>query len=73
MATMRLTEFHQLVVDEFGSARGPWLLHSHVLAALGDTPDRLIEHGVEPRAVWWALCEDFSIPESRRLGLDNPK
>lgn len=69
---MRLTEFTQLIVDEFGDAEGRWIAHSHVLAGFGGTPDELIEGGMDPRQVWEQLCEDFDIPEGRRLGVDRP-
>ena len=72
VAGMRLTEFHQLVVDEFGDAKGNWISHSHVLAKLGDTPNALIDSGVDPRHVWEELCDDFDVPEERRLGIDYP-
>ena len=72
MTVMRWTEYQQLVNDEFGDAEGKWISHSHVLSALGSTPDELIERGVDPREVWLGLCEDFSVPASRRLGVDYP-
>lgn len=70
LAAMRLTEYHQLIVDEFGESEGKWISHSHVLAKLGGTADELIERGVDPRDVWLELCEDFEVPEERRLGVD---
>lgn len=60
------------MVDEFGDAKGRWISHSHQISTLGDTPDALIADGVDPRCVWEALCEDFDIPEERRLGVDRP-
>lgn len=69
---MRLTEFTRLITDEFGDSEGRWIAHSHMLPALGGTPDELIERGVDPRVVWAQLCEDFDIPEERRLGHDVP-
>lgn len=69
---MRLTEFTQLIVDEFGDSEGRWIAHSHVLPGLGGTADDLISRGVDPRRVWEALCEDFDVPEERRLGVDRP-
>ncbi|GAB2513308.1 hypothetical protein CATRI_07780 [Corynebacterium atrinae] len=69
---MRLTEFYQLVQDEFGSVRGKWIVHSHVLAVYGKTPEQLIEEGEGLRAVWHQLCEEFDVPEERRLGIDRP-
>lgn len=68
---MRLTEFHQLVTDEFGDAKGSWILHSHVLEGLGDTAGNLLDGGVDPRRIWRGLCDDFSVPEERRLGRDD--
>lgn len=69
---MRLTEFRLLVHDEFGEAKGDWINHSHVLPKLGGTPDELIEQGVDPKHVWAEMCEEFDIPEQRRLGVDRP-
>lgn len=69
---MRLTEFHRLITDEFGEQEGKWIAHSHVLAGLGGTAEELIERGVDPRKVWEGLCEDFDVPEGRRLGVDRP-
>lgn len=69
---MRLTEYHQLVVDEFGESEGKWISHSHVLAKHGETADELIERGVDPGDVWDGLCDDFDVPEGRRLGVDYP-
>lgn len=72
IARMRLTEYHQLVVDEFGESKGAWISHSHVLSELNGTPDELIERGVGPRRVWIGLCNDFDVPQERRLGVDYP-
>ncbi|MCI1256030.1 MAG: DUF3046 domain-containing protein [Corynebacterium provencense] len=68
---MRRTEFDRLVTGEFGDSFGSWIARSHVLTGLGDTPARLMEHGHDLREVWWALCEDFDVPEERRLGDDD--
>lgn len=69
---MRLTEFEQLLEDVFGSLQGRWIAHSHVVSTLDGTPDDLIERGYDPAKVWKELCDDFSIPEDRRLGIDRP-
>ncbi|RSZ61726.1 DUF3046 domain-containing protein [Corynebacterium hylobatis] len=68
---MRLTEFHQLLEDEFGRAQARFLAHSHVLVSSGRTPEQLIEDGVDLRKVWLELCDDFDVPEGRRLGRDD--
>lgn len=67
---MRRTEFDRLVAGEFGDSFGTWISDSHVLGALGDTPTRLIDRGVALRDIWLALCDDFDVPEQRRLGED---
>lgn len=69
---MRLTEFHQLIGDEFGKIQGNWIVHSHVLPVYDRTPEQLIEDGEDLRRVWIGLCEDFDVPEQRRLGVDHP-
>ena len=68
---MRLADFHRFIEAEFGEVQGPWLVHSHVLPELGGTPAELIERGVEPRDIWWALCRDHDIPEERWHGPDD--
>lgn len=68
---MRLTAFHRLVADEFGTESGDFILHSHVLADHGATAEQLLERGVDPREIWLALCTDFEVPEERRLGRDD--
>ncbi|WP_068276424.1 DUF3046 domain-containing protein [Aldersonia kunmingensis] len=63
---MRLTEFHEMLHDEFGTARGDALLADHTLPALGSrTGAQAIEAGVDPREVWRALCADLDVPRSR--------
>ncbi|APT92364.1 hypothetical protein CPHO_05040 [Corynebacterium phocae] len=67
---MRLTEYQRLIRDEFGTQKAGWVSHSHVVSRLGDTPDNLIERGVDPGKVWEGLCDDFEVPQVRRLGND---
>ncbi|MEO8814840.1 MAG: DUF3046 domain-containing protein [Mycobacterium sp.] len=63
---MRLTEFRERVGLRFGEAYGASVLVDHVLTALGGrTAARAVEDGVEPRDVWWALCEDFDVPRDQ--------
>ncbi len=64
---VRLTEFHEMVRDEFGQMHGDALLRDHVLLELGGrTAAEAIEAGQEPREVWRALCEEFDVPPARR-------
>lgn len=66
---MRLSHFWILMDDEFGSAYADTLARDHVLGALGGcTAQQALDSGEPPRAVWAALCDDFDVPESRRLG-----
>ncbi|WP_175934839.1 DUF3046 domain-containing protein [Corynebacterium sp. Marseille-P4321] len=69
---MRLTEFHQLVEDEFGAGRAQWIIQSQVLPGVEQTSEELIESGVDPKVAWQGLCDAFDIPEERRLGVDRP-
>ena len=63
---MRLTEFHQRVVERFGAGYSGSVLADHVLAGVGGrTAAAAIEAGVEPRDVWWALCSDFDVPRDQ--------
>lgn len=70
IGTMRLTEFEQLITDEFGDQKAQWIKDSHVIAGLGGTAKELIEKGLNPRDVWRGLCDDFDVPDDRRLGKD---
>ena len=69
---MRLTEFRQLVDDEFGPDRAGWIIQSQVLTGEGETAAEMIENGVDPKEAWARLCDAFDIPEARRLGVDRP-
>ena len=63
---VRLTEFHELVQNQFGVVRGSSLLVDHVLSGFnGRTSAQAIEDGVEPRDVWRALCADFDVPRNQ--------
>lgn len=66
LGSMRLTEFHELVVGRFGAAYGASVLADHVLSALGGrTGAQAIEDGEDPRDVWRALCVDFDVPRDQ--------
>ncbi|MBN9643305.1 DUF3046 domain-containing protein [Corynebacterium mendelii] len=68
---MQYTDFRRNIEAEFGDMRGPFMLNSHVLREYGKTPNELIEQGEPLRDIWWAICDDFEIPELRRLGPDD--
>ena len=63
---MRLTEFNELVTQQFGTVYGASVLADHVLTNLGGrTAAQAIEDGVDPRDVWRALSVDFDVPRDR--------
>jgi len=71
---MRLSEFRQLVDDEFGAAYARVLVSDLVLTELdGRTAQRALDDGAEPREVWLALCRANDVPEARWLGVDPKK
>jgi hypothetical protein len=68
---MRVSEFWTLVTDEFGDAYGRSLATDQHLLALDDrTARQALDAGVEPKAIWLALCEAMDVPPERRLGRD---
>ncbi len=68
---MRLSEFWELVNEEFGPAYAASLARDHTLSSLGSrTATEALAAGVAPRAVWVALCDDMDVPSERRLGPD---
>ncbi len=67
---MRISEFWELVDDEFGRAHGRSLAHDHVLffRLKNRTAEQALEDGEDAREVWFALCDAMDVPESRRWG-----
>jgi hypothetical protein len=63
---VRSSEFWELVDSEFG-VRGRLVVREHVLGALGGlTAQEALARGEDVRRVWFALCDDFDVPEQRR-------
>jgi hypothetical protein len=68
---VRHSEFWTLVDDEFGRAYGRTLVRDHVVGALGHrTAEQALAAGEDPRAVWFALCDELEVPPARRWGRD---
>lgn len=68
---MRLSDFWRLMDDEFGPAYSRVLASDLVLGAIGGkTAVEALGSGIEPRAVWLAVCEVQDVPPERRLGRD---
>ncbi len=62
---MRLSEFRELVAEEFG-AQADMRVRSHVLAEFGNrTASEAIEQGEPVVAVWRELCREFDVPKHR--------
>lgn len=67
---MRLTEFRGLMQTQFGPLRAPSVAADHVFSALdGLTADQALAAGFDPKAVWFAVCDDFDVPDTLRYGL----
>lgn len=68
---MRLSDFHTLMVDEFGSEYSAVLLRDLALTEYADrTGEQALADGEEPKGVWLAICKAQSVPESRWHGLN---
>jgi hypothetical protein len=66
-----MSEFWILVDEEFGAAQGRALVRDHVVGSLGHrTAEQALAAGVDPRDVWFALCDDLRVPVERRWGRD---
>ncbi len=66
---MRRSEFTRAVNDEFG-VRANAVVTDLVLSQVGGrTAADAIAAGVDPRAVWLALCEELDVPVERRYGV----
>ncbi|HEX8519295.1 MAG TPA: DUF3046 domain-containing protein [Pseudonocardia sp.] len=64
---MRLTQFRDLMNDEFGPVRAAALARDHVFADLGGrTVEEALEAGIDPRKVWLAVCDAYDVPPVRR-------
>ncbi|GAB7190635.1 hypothetical protein NUM3379_13410 [Kineococcus sp. NUM-3379] len=60
--------------EEFGAGYGRSLAADQVLMALGDrSPAQALSDGVEPKEVWFALCDAMDVPAERRWGRERPK
>jgi hypothetical protein len=59
---------------QFGPARAASVAQDHVFAVLGDrSADQALAIGVDPKQVWFAVCDAFEVPDSLRYGLpDEP-
>jgi hypothetical protein len=64
---VRLTVFWDKMRAQFGDAYAASVAKDYVLADLGGrTVDQALAEGIEPKAVWHAVCEAFEITERSR-------
>jgi hypothetical protein len=58
------------MASHFGPARASSVAADHVFSALGGrTVDQALDAGEDPKVVWFAVCDDFEVPEVLRHGL----
>ncbi|GAA0992013.1 DUF3046 domain-containing protein [Subtercola frigoramans] len=71
---MRLSEFRQAVLDEFGPGFGRVVTNDLALSEFdGRTADEAISRGADAREVWLALCRAADVPKSRWHGAGLPQ
>ncbi|MEY4742613.1 MAG: hypothetical protein RL672_1363 [Actinomycetota bacterium] len=71
---MRLSQFNQLMSDEFGAAYAQVILRDLALTEFKDaTGAAAIAAGEEPREVWFAICRANGVPKNRWHGFDKKK
>ena len=66
---MRLSQFTDLIEDEFGADFAKVITHDTSLISLSDkTPKQLLSEGEDPGLVWRAICEQLGVPKERWHG-----
>ena len=64
---MRLTEFWDLMRAQFGEVYAQSVAKDFVFGELGGrTVERALADGLDPKAVWRAVCDTFKVPENLR-------
>jgi hypothetical protein len=67
---LKLSQFQQLVHDEFGAAFAQVLIKDFRLQQFQDqTAEELICSGVDPKEIWLELCRQQSVPKERWSGI----
>lgn len=55
---------------QFGPARAASVAADHIFAVLGGrTVNQALDAGEDPKHVWFAVCDDFDVPDALRHGL----
>lgn len=66
---MRLSQFNELMNDEFGAEYSQVLLRDLALTDLADrTAGVCLEQGEDPKDVWLAICAANGVPKDRWHG-----
>jgi hypothetical protein len=64
---VRLTEFWELMREQFGDVYAQSVAQDFVLADLGSrTVNQALADGEDAKVIWRAVCEAFRVPERRR-------
>jgi len=64
---VRLTEFWDLMRAQFGEVYAQSVAKDFVFGELGGrTVERALADGLDPKAVWRAVCDTFKVPENLR-------
>ncbi|MFY9654293.1 DUF3046 domain-containing protein [Trebonia sp.] len=64
---MRLTEFWARMKEQFGDVYAESLAKDYVLSNLGGrTVNKALADGEDPKVVWRAVCDTFTVPDSLR-------
>jgi hypothetical protein len=67
---LKLSQFHQLLHDEFGAQFAQVLIRDFRLHHFQDqTAEELIRAGVDPKEIWLELCKQQSVPKERWSGI----
>ena len=67
MGPVRLSEFWERMRGQFGPVYAESVARDHVLPQLaGRTVEQALAAGVEAKAVWRAVCEEFEVHRRRR-------
>jgi len=67
---LKLSQFQQLVHDEFGAPFAQVLIKDFRLQQFQDqTAEELILAGVDPKEIWLELCKQQSVPKERWSGI----
>jgi hypothetical protein len=66
---LKLSQFHELINDEFGAGFSGVIASDTRLTELRDaTPNELLSQGEDPREVWLAICRHLDVPKERWQG-----